>query len=103
CPNPVDPYQVVYHPVWPDVRVGYPSHFKRFEVQMFAFAEDKDNLSTKLFVHCDVVICDTKNPLGGVCSGQCSNPKNRIKGRKRDVSQVGGLKYVSVGPLSLSL
>ncbi|MEQ2244099.1 hypothetical protein ILYODFUR_013669 [Ilyodon furcidens] len=103
CPNPVDPYQVVYHPVWPDVRVGYPSHFKRFEVQMFAFTEDKDNLSTKLFVHCDAVICDTKNPLGGVCSGQCSNPKNRIKGRKRDVSQVGGLKYVSVGPLSLSL
>ncbi|MEQ2215799.1 hypothetical protein XENOCAPTIV_006096, partial [Xenoophorus captivus] len=79
CPNPVDPYQVVYHPVWPDVRVGYPSHFKRFEVQMFAFAEDKDNLSTKLFVHCDVVICDTKNPLGGVCGGQCSNPKNSIK------------------------
>lgn len=44
CPNPVDPYQVIFHPVWADGRVRYPPHFKRFEVQMFAFADEKDDL-----------------------------------------------------------
>uniref|UniRef100_A0A3B5R3D0 Uncharacterized LOC102233503 n=1 Tax=Xiphophorus maculatus TaxID=8083 RepID=A0A3B5R3D0_XIPMA len=78
CPNPADPYQVVFHPVWTDARVRYPSHFKRFEIQMFAFADGKDDMSTKLFVHCDIVICDSKNPLGGICGGQCSNPKRDL-------------------------
>ncbi|KAG8011372.1 Zona pellucida sperm-binding protein 2 [Nibea albiflora] len=80
CANPVDPNQVIFHPVWADARVQYPPHFKRFEVLMFAFAEDQDNLSSQLFVHCDVVICDAKNPLGGACNRQCSNQENRIKG-----------------------
>lgn len=44
CVNPVDPYKVIFHPVPIDKRVHYPSHFKRFEVQMFAFADDEDNL-----------------------------------------------------------
>ncbi|PWA27738.1 hypothetical protein CCH79_00000449 [Gambusia affinis] len=87
CPNPADTYQVVFHPVWTDARVRYPSHFKRFEIQKFAFADGKDDMSTKpndililqLFVHCDIVICDSKNPLGGICGGQCSNPKQTTK------------------------
>uniref|UniRef100_A0A3B5QE78 Uncharacterized LOC102233503 n=1 Tax=Xiphophorus maculatus TaxID=8083 RepID=A0A3B5QE78_XIPMA len=86
CPNPADPYQVVFHPVWTDARVRYPSHFKRFEIQMFAFADGKDDMSTKLFVHCDIVICDSKNPLGGICGGQCSNPKQTTKGEMDDFS-----------------
>uniref|UniRef100_A0A665WCD2 Uncharacterized LOC115038229 n=1 Tax=Echeneis naucrates TaxID=173247 RepID=A0A665WCD2_ECHNA len=81
CASPADPYQVLFHPVWVDSRVQYPSHFKRFEVQMFAFAEDQENLGHQLFVHCDVVICDARNPLGGVCNGQCPNQENRPKGR----------------------
>lgn len=48
CANPVDPYQVIFHPVWVDERVRYPSHFKRFEVQMFAFATDDDDLSRQV-------------------------------------------------------
>lgn len=106
----MDLYQVIFHPVWADERVQYPSHFKRFEILMFAFAEDKDNLShqvllilspffkncscTKLsnsschtsvyflqaFVHCDVVICDARNPLAGACNRLCSNQENKIKG-----------------------
>ncbi|KAM7395242.1 hypothetical protein PAMA_006823 [Pampus argenteus] len=73
CVNPVDPYQVVFHPVWADARVQYPSHFKRFEVQMFAFAEDQDNLSPQIFVHCDVVMCDARNPQSASCNRQCPN------------------------------
>ncbi|XP_070705364.1 uncharacterized protein [Pempheris klunzingeri] len=97
CVNPVDPYQVIFHPVWADARVQYPSHFKRFEVQMFAFAEDKDNLSHQLFVHCDVVICDARNPLGGACSGQCSNQDIGVKGQRRAASDGLSFKSVSSG------
>uniref|UniRef100_A0A3B4WA82 Uncharacterized LOC111661437 n=1 Tax=Seriola lalandi dorsalis TaxID=1841481 RepID=A0A3B4WA82_SERLL len=102
CANPVDPYQVVFHPVWVDARVQYPSNFKRFEVQMFAFAEDQDNLSHQLFVHCDVMICDARNPLGGVCNGQCSNQQNKIKGQRRAVSDGHSFKHLSSGPILIS-
>ncbi|XP_015225049.1 PREDICTED: uncharacterized protein LOC107081374 [Cyprinodon variegatus] len=103
CPNPVDPYQVVFHPVWADARVRYPSHFKRFEVKMFAFAEGEEDLNAKIFVHCDVVICDAKNPLGGVCGKQCSKTKEMIRGQKRDVSKILDFEHVSVGPIRLIL
>uniref|UniRef100_A0A3Q2DLN7 Zona pellucida protein AX 2 n=1 Tax=Cyprinodon variegatus TaxID=28743 RepID=A0A3Q2DLN7_CYPVA len=89
CPNPVDPYQVVFHPVWADARVRYPSHFKRFEVKMFAFLLDL-NLVLQIFVHCDVVICDAKNPLGGVCGKQCSKTKEMIRGEFEIEVQLGG-------------
>lgn len=49
CPNPVDPNQVVFHPVWKNAGVAYPSHVKRFEVNMFAFAQDQDNLTKQVF------------------------------------------------------
>uniref|UniRef100_A0A3Q3B3F3 Uncharacterized LOC108233398 n=2 Tax=Kryptolebias marmoratus TaxID=37003 RepID=A0A3Q3B3F3_KRYMA len=100
CPNPVDPYQVVFHPVWPDDRVKYLSHLKRFEIQMFAFAEGQDDMNSRVFVHCDIVICDSKNPLGGICNGQCPNPENGTKGQRRDVSD--GFEYVSIGPMRFS-
>ncbi|XP_029966110.1 uncharacterized protein LOC115401880 [Salarias fasciatus] len=99
CPNPVDPYQVIFHPVWPDARVQHPSLYKRFEVKMFAFAEDQDNLSGQLFVHCDVVICDARNPMGGVCNGQCPNPQNGTRGQRRAISEGHSFKHVSVGPI----
>uniref|UniRef100_A0A3P8X133 ZP domain-containing protein n=1 Tax=Cynoglossus semilaevis TaxID=244447 RepID=A0A3P8X133_CYNSE len=81
CANPVDSSQVVFHPVWVDDRVQHPSLVKRFEVQMFAFAENKDHLNNRIYVHCDVVICDARNPLGGVCAGQCSQQAQGTKGK----------------------
>uniref|UniRef100_A0A665WE69 Uncharacterized LOC115038229 n=1 Tax=Echeneis naucrates TaxID=173247 RepID=A0A665WE69_ECHNA len=99
CASPADPYQVLFHPVWVDSRVQYPSHFKRFEVQMFAFAEDQENLGHQLFVHCDVVICDARNPLGGVCNGQCPNQENRPKGQRRAIQDGLTFKYVALGPI----
>uniref|UniRef100_A0A3B5B7S6 Uncharacterized LOC103372656 n=1 Tax=Stegastes partitus TaxID=144197 RepID=A0A3B5B7S6_9TELE len=102
CANPVDQYQVIFHPVWTDARVQNPSHFKRFEVKMFAFAQDQEDLSRQLFVHCDVVVCDARNPLGGVCSGQCSNPENGNKGQRRAVSDEDKSNYVSLGPITMS-
>ncbi|XP_023134897.1 uncharacterized protein LOC111574502 [Amphiprion ocellaris] len=102
CANPVDQYQVIFHPVWTDARVQYPSHFKRFEVKMFAFAQDQEDLSRQLFVHCDVMICDARNPLGGVCNGQCMNPDNGNKGQRRAVSDEDKFNHVSLGPIRIS-
>ncbi|TDH00544.1 hypothetical protein EPR50_G00189350, partial [Perca flavescens] len=99
CPSPRDPYQVKFHPVFPDGRVQFPSNVKRFEVPMFAFAEDKDNLRSKLFFHCDVVLCDARNPVGRACTGQCSNPDYTITGQKRAVSEGQNSKHVIRTPI----
>nr|XP_057913633.1 uncharacterized protein LOC131107537 isoform X2 [Doryrhamphus excisus] len=97
CPNPVDPQRVVFHPVWTDDRVQYPSHIKRFAVQMFAFAEDQDNLKKQLYLHCDVEICDPRNRLSKVCRNRrCSSQDNRIKVQKRATSDLD-LRHVSSG------
>ncbi|XP_033504946.2 uncharacterized protein LOC117270995 [Epinephelus lanceolatus] len=102
CANPRDPHQVIFHPVWPDARVQYPSNFKRFEVPMFAFAQDKDNLSHQVYVHCDVEVCDARNPVGGACKVQCSNQDDRIKGQKRAVSDGHIFTQVSSGPILIN-
>ncbi|CAJ1077002.1 uncharacterized protein LOC117823812 [Xyrichtys novacula] len=101
CVNPVDPYQLILHPVWPGGRVQYPPHFKRFEVQMFAFSEDQENLSRQVFVHCDVVICDPQNPQGGVCSGPCPNQENKRKSLRRAADGGSDSNHVSSGPIIL--
>lgn len=117
CVNPVDPYKVIFHPVPVDKRVNYPSHFKRFEVQMFAFA-DEDNLShqvnlfyiffsfkhklklasvifPQVFVHCDIFVCDAKNPQDGVCDKLCYE-KETGKGRFWWSSKLEILKFTFV-------
>lgn len=122
--NPVDPYQVIFHPVQVDERVHYPSHFKRFEVQMFAFADDGDNLShqvnfffflvsssiklsshisavfLQVFVHCDVMICDAKGPKDAVCNKLCSEDMG-MKGRFSLTCK--GIRFESLPLLSLQV
>ncbi|XP_061561100.1 uncharacterized protein LOC133417379 [Phycodurus eques] len=83
CANSVEPYQVIFHPVWEDNRVEYPSHVKRFAVHILAFAQDQDNLNKQLYVHCDVKICDSRNHLSEACKKSwCYGQDNRIKGGK---------------------
>ncbi|XP_045066206.1 uncharacterized protein LOC121549189 [Coregonus clupeaformis] len=82
CANPEDPYLVVFHPVVADARVRFPSHVKRFEVQMFSFTEEADDPSGRVFVHCDVAICDASSPSGGPCSGQCVTQDNPKRGQR---------------------
>ncbi|XP_054618286.1 uncharacterized protein LOC129172507 [Dunckerocampus dactyliophorus] len=101
CANPVDPHRVVFHPVWKDDRVQYPSHIKRFEVQMFAFAQDQDNLKKRLYVHCDVEVCDPRNRLSEACRNRrCSSQDNRIKVQRRATSGFD-LRHVSSGCILL--
>ncbi|KAJ4920226.1 hypothetical protein JOQ06_027614 [Pogonophryne albipinna] len=95
CANSRDPHPVIFHSVLPKGRVHYPSNFKRFEVPMFALAEDKDNLNRQVFVHCEVVICDVRNPV----DVQCSDQDNTMKGQKLAVSDDPGFKNVTSGPI----
>lgn len=53
----MDPNKVVFHPVHQDSRVLFPSHYKRFEGQMFAFAMDQDNLSDQVTPRKDLFFC----------------------------------------------
>ncbi|KAI1897329.1 hypothetical protein AGOR_G00082200 [Albula goreensis] len=76
CENPADPYQITFHPVYADERVHFRSHFKRFEVRMFSFTAENVPLKGQIFVHCDVVICDTNSPKDGLCSGFCYHKQN---------------------------
>ncbi|XP_028997903.1 uncharacterized protein LOC114850094 [Betta splendens] len=99
CANEADPYSVVFHPVWTDARVRNPSHFKRFEVQTSAFPGNEVS-GSQVFVHCDVVICEARMPLGGVCNRQCPNTGNR-KGHRRAASHMLGIKLVSTGPIKV--
>ncbi|KAI4816855.1 hypothetical protein KUCAC02_009156 [Chaenocephalus aceratus] len=78
CANSRDPHPVIFHSVLPKGRVHYPSNFKRFEV----------------FVHCEVVICDVRNPVDVQCSDQ-----DTMKGQKLAVSDHPGFKSVTSGPI----
>ncbi|KAJ4920216.1 hypothetical protein JOQ06_027604 [Pogonophryne albipinna] len=99
CANSRDPHPVIFHSVLSKGRVNYPSNFKRFEVPMFAFAEDKDNLNRQVFVHCEVVICDVRNPVDAACNVQCLDQDNTMKGQKRAISDDPGFKHVTSGPI----
>ncbi|KAL3052362.1 hypothetical protein OYC64_004999 [Pagothenia borchgrevinki] len=99
CANSRDPHPVIFRSVLPKGRVHYPSNFKRFEVPMFAFAGDKDNLNRQVFVHCEVVICDVRNPVDAACNVQCSDQDNMMKGQKLAISDDPGFKSVTSGPI----
>ncbi|XP_051510317.1 uncharacterized protein LOC127415587 [Myxocyprinus asiaticus] len=72
CVNLADHYETVFHPVSPD-GVQFPSHFKRFEIKMFAFVQDNIILKDQIFVHCDALLCDV-NQTDGICKRQCPSP-----------------------------
>ncbi|XP_077443991.1 uncharacterized protein LOC144064950 [Stigmatopora argus] len=103
CANSVAPNQVIFHSVLEDDRVAYPSHVKRFEVQMFAIAQDQDNLNKKLYVHCDVEICDHQGHLSEACKKRwCNNQDDGVKVQKRATSDVQDFIKVSSGCIHLN-
>ncbi|KAF3850004.1 hypothetical protein F7725_019723 [Dissostichus mawsoni] len=103
CANSRDPHPVIFHSVLPKGRVNDPSNVKRFAVPMFAFAEDKDNLNRQVFVHCEVVICDVRNPVDAACNVQCSDQDNTMKGQKLAVSDDPGFKSTGLHTQACSI
>uniref|UniRef100_UPI00398F57E8 uncharacterized protein n=1 Tax=Pristiophorus japonicus TaxID=55135 RepID=UPI00398F57E8 len=78
CGSKADLQMTIFHPVTSNERVRYPTHFKRFEVQMFAFTSGNLNtLLGQVYFHCSVVLC--KEPVNGLlCPGQCVPGKQRM-------------------------
>uniref|UniRef100_A0AAV2KBB5 ZP domain-containing protein n=1 Tax=Knipowitschia caucasica TaxID=637954 RepID=A0AAV2KBB5_KNICA len=74
-------------PVWEDSRVRFSPQLKRFQLYL-------SQASPQLFVHCDVTICDPRNPMDPVCSGHCSAQTSGPK--------VSAQEHVSSGPIFIN-
>ncbi|XP_038656075.1 zona pellucida sperm-binding protein 2-like [Scyliorhinus canicula] len=95
CESEADVHKTIFHPVTRNERVRYPTHFKRFEVKMFAFILANFDTLEQLYFHCSVVLC-RKEPVNGLlCPGQCVPGKQRI-GRSADAEH-HQQRYVSSG------
>uniref|UniRef100_A0AAQ4RA54 Zona pellucida protein AX 1 n=1 Tax=Gasterosteus aculeatus aculeatus TaxID=481459 RepID=A0AAQ4RA54_GASAC len=111
CENPDDIYLTVFHPVVSDSRVLFPSHIKRFSMNMFTFTKDQAVLKDEIYVHCDAVICDTTSRADGLCRGQCVQPTRQSnarpyeqKGAKRTRRGTNSTRQrqISSGPVELT-
>ncbi|XP_043075297.1 zona pellucida protein AX 2 isoform X2 [Puntigrus tetrazona] len=110
CANPKDPEQTMFHPVNTDDRVEIPDHFKRFEVKTFAFKEtdessksEADTLASRVFVHCEVIICHVEDRH---CYKECPTVQNPDGRSSKRVHRSSGfseeaLQRVSIGPILL--
>ncbi|XP_014853015.1 PREDICTED: uncharacterized protein LOC106924040 isoform X1 [Poecilia mexicana] len=105
CAYSGDGYATVFSTVSVDDRVSVPSRYKRFSMKMFAFIQDDQVLKHEVYVHCDLVICDTTSPAEGICQGQCSNLA--VKGtptqmRRGQSTTSTYQKQISFGPITLN-
>uniref|UniRef100_A0A3B3SSZ2 Zona pellucida sperm-binding protein 4 n=1 Tax=Paramormyrops kingsleyae TaxID=1676925 RepID=A0A3B3SSZ2_9TELE len=59
CPYQGDKYLTTLVPVDGSSGLPFPTHYKRFIVQMFAFVDpaSKQHLQGKVFIHCSAVVC----------------------------------------------
>ncbi|XP_059501740.1 uncharacterized protein LOC132209575 [Stegostoma tigrinum] len=78
CENKADLYRTTFHPVTKNERVKYPAHFKRFEVQMFAFTQGNNYTKEQVYFHCSVALCGKEPVNRFLCPGQCIPRKQRI-------------------------
>ncbi|KAM9703800.1 uncharacterized protein ACNS7B_002381 [Menidia menidia] len=102
CENPDDGYATIFHPVAMDNQVSTPAHIKRFSVKMFTFIKDEEVLQDEIYVHCDVVICDTTSPPEGICQGQCQGLKPSYQGMKKGKGSASTHKReISSGPIQI--
>uniref|UniRef100_A0AAR2IJ64 ZP domain-containing protein n=1 Tax=Pygocentrus nattereri TaxID=42514 RepID=A0AAR2IJ64_PYGNA len=87
CENPDDSHRTTFQPVAFGELIQYPLHTKRFEVKMFTFVKDDMVLRDQIFVNCEAVICDIKQP-DAICRGQClsQNVGTNTKGMSQMLS-----------------
>ncbi|KAB5540071.1 hypothetical protein PHYPO_G00097150 [Pangasianodon hypophthalmus] len=102
CANPADRYQITFYPVTANDRVRYPTHVRRFKIEMFTFVKDDVPLQDQILVRCETVLCDV-HQTDSVCNMQCplSNPENVKRGR-RNMGREQHRMWVSSGRISLS-
>ncbi|KAJ8353750.1 hypothetical protein SKAU_G00213170 [Synaphobranchus kaupii] len=77
CPYHADPYQTTLVPVDGSSGLPFPTHYKRFIVQMFTFVDPASSipLNEMVFIHCSTQVC---HPTAAErCEQQCSRKQRR--------------------------
>ncbi|KAJ8352704.1 hypothetical protein SKAU_G00241800 [Synaphobranchus kaupii] len=77
CPYHADPYQTTLVPVDGSSGLPFPTHYKRFMVQMFTFVDPASSvpLNEMVFIHCSTEVC---HPTAtDRCEQQCSRKQRR--------------------------
>ncbi|KAM9435624.1 zona pellucida protein AX 1 [Clarias gariepinus] len=102
CPNLADNYQITFYHVTADERVRYPSHVRRFKIDMFTFVKDNLPLHDQIRVHCETILCDIQH-MDGICNTYCPLSKDEnVKRGRRTMGQGQHRMWVSSGKISLS-
>ncbi|MBN3305175.1 ZP4 protein, partial [Amia calva] len=78
CPYRDDLYQTSLIPVGGSSGLLYPTHYKRFMVQMFAFVDQvsRTPLTETVFIHCSAAVCYPTST--DTCVQQCSRPSEKL-------------------------
>ncbi|XP_066552642.1 zona pellucida sperm-binding protein 4-like [Amia ocellicauda] len=73
CPYRDDQYQTTLVPVAGSSGLPYPTHYKRFIVQMFTFVDAGSQLplKAKVFIHCSAAVCQPS------ATDRCVTPCNQ--------------------------
>ncbi|XP_062975040.1 uncharacterized protein LOC134393944 [Elgaria multicarinata webbii] len=79
CENMEDTHRTTFHRV-PSGSVPFPTHLKRFEVQMFTFMVNSQALRGQIYFHCSAVICDSSYPSSdALCARRCIPRRQRAE------------------------
>ncbi|KAF7690540.1 zona pellucida protein AX 1 [Silurus meridionalis] len=102
CANPGDRYRIVFYPFTADARVPFPSHVRRFRIDMFTFVKDDMPLRDQMLIRCETVLCDV-HQTDGVCNRRCpSSTSEDVKRGRRTMGREQHRMWVSSGKIFLT-
>uniref|UniRef100_A0A3B1J131 Zona pellucida sperm-binding protein 4 n=1 Tax=Astyanax mexicanus TaxID=7994 RepID=A0A3B1J131_ASTMX len=78
CPYEDDRYQTTVIPVGPSSGLQYPTHYKRFVVEMFAFVDQTSLIpqQEQIFIHCTTAVCQVS--ALDTCEPSCGRTKRAV-------------------------